>query len=59
MRGVIFEAVNALAMMIPQPQTAMQADTGDIVINVNIGQSRLEEIIISAEEIRNLRSGGK
>ncbi len=59
MRGIIFEAVNALAMMIPQPQTAMQADTGDIIINVNIGQNRLEEIIISAEEIRNLRSGGK
>ena len=58
-RGIIFEAVNALAMMIPQSQTAMQTDTGDIIIPIYIGQNKLEEIIISAEQIRNLRSGGK
>ncbi len=59
MRGIIFEAAKIFASMIPQPQIQQQADTGDIIIPIYIGQSKIDEIIISAEQRRNLRSGGK
>jgi len=59
MRNVVFEAAKIFASMIPQPQTQLQADTGDIIIPIYIGQNKIDEIIVSAEERRNLRSGGK
>ena len=38
-------------------QTAMAA--GDIIIPVQIGQSKLTEIIVRANQINNYRSGGR
>lgn len=45
------------AGLVPKPQ--YQADTGDIVIPIYLGNELIDEIIITAQDRRNLRTGGR
>lgn len=57
LQPVIMEAVKLFAGLVPKPQ--YQADTGDIVIPIYLGNELIDEIIITAQDRRNLRTGGR
>ena len=57
MAGVVSGGVQS-AETTPQTQVAL-AGMGDIVIPVYIGQERIDEIIVTSEQTRNYRSGGR
>lgn len=58
LRVLIMEAVKLFAGLVPQaPQ--YNADTGDIIIPIYLEGSMLDEVIISAQQRKALRNGGK
>lgn len=58
LRAVIMEAVKLFAGMIPQ-QPRYNADSGDIVIPIYLDGGMLDEVIITAQQRKALRSGGR
>ena len=52
------EAVKLFAGMIPQ-QPRYNADSGDIVIPIYLDGGMLDEVIITAQQRKALRSGGR
>lgn len=56
LRGMIQEAVAGQTSALV---TALGASSGDIVIPVYIGNTLLDEMVVSAQNRRNLRSGGR
>lgn len=57
LQPVIMEAAKLFAGLVPKPQ--YQADTGDTVIPIYLGNELIDEIIITAQDRRNLRTGGR
>lgn len=58
LRGALAETAKMIASLIPQ-QSQYSADTGTIVIPIYLDGSMLDEVIITAQQRKALRSGGR
>ena len=58
LRTLLIEVAQVFAGLMPQ-QPKYQADTGDIIIPIYLDGGVLDEIIITAEQRKAMRSGGR
>ena len=58
LRVALAETAKMIAGLVPQ-QPRYNADTGDIVIPIYLDGSVLDEVIITAQQRKALRSGGR